>query len=387
MKKKIIRITTNSISLNLLLKGQLGFLNNYYDIIAVAGQDRHLDIVKERERIKVVPIEIERKINLIKDFRSLIKLIYFLYKEKPDIVHSITPKAGLLSMIAAKLIGVPIRMHTFTGLIFPIKNGILKQVLIFTDRILCLSSTNIYAEGKGVKNDIIKFKITKKPVKIIANGNINGIDCNYFTPAAITKIDKINLRSKLGIAEGAFVYLYVGRLVSDKGINELVLAFQEIKIKNSVLILLGDYEQHLDPLNKESVKIIRNNEKIICPGFVDDVRIYYSISDVFVFPSYREGFPNVVLQAASMGLPCIVTNINGSNEIIINGFNGLIIPSRDIYSLKASMVSIYENNTFRNYLSSNCRELICLKYNQRLVWNSIKDEYDFLFDCYLNNKL
>ena len=131
-KKKIIRITTNSISLNLLLKGQLGFLNNYYDIIAVAGQDRHLDIVKERERIKVVPIEIERKINLIKDFRSLIKLIYFLYKEKPDIVHSITPKAGLLSMIAAKLIGVPIRMHTFTGLIFPIKNGILKQILIFT---------------------------------------------------------------------------------------------------------------------------------------------------------------------------------------------------------------------------------------------------------------
>jgi glycosyltransferase involved in cell wall biosynthesis len=194
----------------------------------------------------------------------------------------------------------------------------------------------------------------------------------------VSKNDQYSLRDKLGIIEGDFVYLFVGRLVSDKGINELVKAFQDLRHKNFKLILLGAYEEDLDPLSPETLKIIETNNQIITPGFVKDVRLYFSISDVFVFPSYREGFPNVVLQAAAMALPSIVTNINGSNEIIINDFNGLIIPTQDIKTLRDSMWNLFENTKYRKFLASNSRKLVCLKYSQRFVWDSTKSEYESL---------
>ena len=287
-------------------------------------------------------------------------------------------------MLASKITCVPVRIHTFTGLLFPTKKGIFKQLLIGMDRILCLTSTNIYAEGKGVKNDLIQYRISKKPINIIAYGNVNGIDCDYFNPLAINIDDKSKLRDKLGISESDFVYLFVGRLVKDKGINELVLAFQELAQEKFKLIMLGDYENDLDPLAEITIKIIESNKNIITPGFVDDVRLYFSISDVFVFPSYREGFPNVVLQAGAMSLPSIVTDINGSNEIIKHNFNGIIIPCKNVKVLMDSMLLLYENKIFRSYLSANSRNKIVAKYNQKMIWEAVKNEYDSLIRCNLN---
>ena len=181
-----------------------------------------------------------------------------------------------------------------------------------------------------------------------------------------------------------FVFLFVGRLVTDKGINELVTAFTALKKTNLKLILLGSYEHNLDPLTNKTLDIIKNSNQIITPGFQNDVRKYFSISDVFVFPSYREGFPNVVLQAAAMGLPSIVTNINGCNEIIVDQFNGIIIPSKDANVLSDSMKKLFENKEFCNYLGSNARELICKKYNHKHVWESLENEYQRLIA--INNR-
>lgn len=146
---KLIRLSTVPLSLNILLKGQLSFLNNFFNIIAVSGNGPDLNVVAEREGVLVYSIEMERKISPFKDVVSLVKLYFYFRNERPFIVHSITPKAGLLSMIAAKLAGVPIRMHTFTGLIFPSKTGILQKILIAMDKLLCLCATNIYPEGEG----------------------------------------------------------------------------------------------------------------------------------------------------------------------------------------------------------------------------------------------
>lgn len=377
-KPKLIRVSTVSISLDLLLRGQLKSLSKSFEVTAIASPDEVLLKVSKREGVNVCGIYMKRNISIFIDMYSFIKLWIYFLTHKPLIIHSITPKAGLLSMLAAKFAGVPIRMHTFTGLIFPSKKGVLKKILIYSDKLLCWAATNIYAEGNGVKTDIKNYNITKKHISILANGNINGINCEYFNPSKVSDKDKYSLKNELGIKENDFVFLFVGRIVSDKGINELIHAFSSLKKINSKLILVGSYEENLDPLSDNTIDIINSNSQIISPGFQNDVRKYFAISDVFVFPSYREGFPNVVLQAAAMQLPSIVTNINGSNEIIIDQFNGIIIPVKDVDSLSNSMNRLYENRELCNYLGSNARKLICKKYNYKYVWKALEKEYQEL---------
>ena len=380
LKIKIIRTSTVAISLDFLLKGQLAFLNKEYEVVAVSGKDQHLEKVAYREGVRTEPVIMQRSISPLKDLVSLWKLFWLLKKEKPQIVHSITPKAGLLSMIAAKLAGVPVRVHTFTGLIFPTRNGVIQVVLIYMDKLLCYCATNIFPEGKGVKDDLIRYKITNKPLKVLANGNVNGIDKDYFDPELYNLEDKIELRKKLGILENDFIFIFVGRLVRDKGINELIAAFLKLEFnsKKVKLLLVGPFENDLDPLNNETIKAIEEFNNIITVGFQRDVRPYFAISDALVFPSFREGFPNVVLQAGAMGLPCIVTNINGSNEIIIEGLNGTIIPVKDEAALFNAMIKVSSDKDYYSVLKSNARKMITSRYEQQVVWEALLAEYKSL---------
>ncbi len=376
-KKIVIRTATVAVSLNVLLKGQLSYLNNFYDIRAVSGYDEHLKEVAKREKVKTQDIRIKRNISPLRDLVSLYKLIFLFRKQKPLLVHSITPKAGLLSMIAAKIAGVPIRIHTFTGLIFPSKKGLLRTILIKMDQLLCVCATHIYPEGLGVANDLISYKITKKPLKVLANGNVNGIDVAYFNPDLIADEERQQLKKELGIGPDDFVFVFVGRLVGDKGINELIEAFQKLSSETNAikLVLVGPLESDLDPLRSKTLADIKSNKSIVAVGFQKDVRPYFGISEALVFPSYREGFPNVVLQAGAMGLACIVTNINGCNEIIIEGQNGTIIPIKATEALYAAMKNMIEKPEYRVQLQKKSREMICSRYEQKLVWEAILAEY------------
>ena len=308
------------------------------------------------------------------------KMFWLLRKEKPQMVHSITPKAGLLTMTAAYFAGVPIRIHTFTGVIFPSKTGKLQQMLILMDKVLCYFATHIYPEGTGVKNDLINYNITTKPLKVLANGNVNGIDTTFFAAEQVALIDKVNLRKDLGIGDTDFVFIFIGRLVGDKGINELVAAFEQLSIVNSrvKLLLVGPQEPDLDPLNETILEILKSQKAIKTVGFQADVRAYYAISDALVFPSYREGFPNVVLQAGAMGLPSIVTDISGCNEIIIEGENGTIIPVKDTNAIFEAMKKMASNTAYRLSIKQNARSMIVSRYEQQLVWEAILAEYKIL---------
>lgn len=405
--KKVIRTATIALSLDVLLKGQLEFLSKHYEVIAVSGGDNYLENVREREKIKVKTVEIQRNIAPLKDIQSLLLLYQLFKKEKPYIVHSITPKAGLLSMLAAKFAGVPVRIHTFTGLIFPAKTGIMQKVLINMDRLLCWSATLIIPEGQGVKNDLINYKITSKPLKILANGNVNGIDTAYFDKMLFSEAANQSLRQQLKIAPDDFVFIFVGRLVGDKGVNELITAFKNITSTalsdhpstglsdpaltacsvpasttfsdrlnlNLKLLLVGPYEQELDALNSDTLQEIDQNPNIISVGFQPDVRPYFALADALVFPSYREGFPNVVLQAGAMELPAVVSDINGCNEIIKEGENGLIIPSKDAEALKEAMLKLITNAELYHHLKQNARPRIVQNYEQAVVWQAILEEY------------
>ena len=385
MKNKLFRISTVPMSLNYLLKGQLRYLNQYFEVVAVSGNDAHLQEVAQREEVRVVPLPMERTISPLKDLHALWQLYCLFRKERPQIVHSITPKAGLLSMLAAKLAGVPIRMHTFTGLIFPSKQGSMQQLLIAMDRLLCWAATHIYPEGYGVKNDLISYKITSKPLQVIANGNVNGIDLDYFSLGQVSEADKTFLKQQLGIKESDFIFVFVGRLVGDKGINELVEAFEGllgIRDKGQVpkvkLLLVGPFENELDPLQTETLNVIETHPNIISVGFQADVRPYFAISDCLVFPSYREGFSNVVMQAGAMGLPSIVTDINGCNEIIVDGENGIIIPSKNTFALKYAMEQMMQDSVLFQKLKQNARPMIQSRYEQQVVWEALFMEYQTL---------
>ena len=364
-------------SLDYLLRGQLAFLQNNYEILAVSGNDEHLEAIADREGVKTITIEMQRNISPFKDLKSLWLLYLLFKKEKPLIVHSITPKAGLLTMMAGYFAGVPIRTHTFTGLIFPTRKGILQKLLIFLDKLLCYCATNIYPEGQGVKNDLIHYKITKKQLKILANGNVNGINTAYFCRENFPTQQNEALKTSLGINPEDFVFVFVGRLVGDKGINELIQVFQKISSETATikLLLVGPLESDLDPLQSETLLEMTVNNKIISVGFQKDVRPYLAIADALVFPSYREGFPNVVMQAGAMGLPSIVTNINGCNEIIIEGKNGTIIPVKDIDFLYQAMKKMIVDTDFRTQLQQNARPMIVSRYEQQIVWQAILSEY------------
>ncbi|MFV0189025.1 glycosyltransferase family 4 protein [Empedobacter falsenii] len=379
-KEKLIRISTVPESLSILLKGQLRFLLQYFEVIGLSSKGKSLKEVKEREGVSTFAINMKREISPFNDLVSLIRLYIQFKKEKPTIVHSITPKAGLLSMLAGKMAGVPIRMHTFTGLIFPTRTGKMQKLLIKMDQLLCWAATNIYPEGNGVKNDLIQFNITSKPLNVLANGNVNGIDLEYFSKIQISSEKQTQLKQDLGIKDNDFVFVFVGRLVGDKGINELIEAFSTLRIENTKLLLVGSFEYELDPLKEETIKEISTNPNIVSIGFQKDVRPFFAISDALVFPSYREGFPNVVMQAGAMELPSIVSDINGCNEIIVEGENGTIIPVKSTEAVLKAMQRLLEEKEYYNQLKENARRMIQSRYEQQVVWNALLEEYNSLIN-------
>ena len=378
--KKIVRITTVPISLKVLLKGQLKFMSNHYEVVAIASPEPLLNKVATDENVRTIGVELTRKITPIKDLRSIVKLYLYLKKEKPFIVHTHTPKAGLAGMIAAKLAGVPHRLHTVAGMPLLETNGVKRKVLIAVEWITYKFATKIYPNSFVLCNIITSdLKLChKNKVKVISNGSSNGINIHHFSP--ISRDSVRSLQRNLCLNDTNFVFCFIGRVVKDKGINELIEAFKKLDniYTNTKLLLVGPFESNLDPISSDSTELIKSSKNIIHTGFVDDVRPYLGLSDVFVFPSYREGFPNVVMQAGAMGLPSIVTDINGCNEIIEDGINGLVIPPKDSDSLYNAMVDLYQNKEKRNKMASVAREMIVTRYDQQLVWNALLKEYQSL---------
>lgn len=371
-RKKIIRTSTVSTSLNTFCRGTLRRLAQTYDVVAVSTPDDELHEMAQREGVRVVGVAMRRPISPLHDLCSLLRLIRVFRRERPDMVHSITPKAGLLSMIAAWVCRVPVRLHTFTGLVFPTAMGLKKKTLMLTDRITCACATHIVPEGEGVKNDLINYGITRKPLRVLGYGNVRGVDMQHYsrTPEVMAAAQPI-MRS------GVFTFVFVGRVVRDKGINELVQAFARLNAQESAtrLILVGRFEDDLDPVLPQTRQTIEQNGAIEAVGSQADVRPWLAASDAMVFPSYREGFPNVVLEAGAMGLSSIVTDINGSREIIVEGKNGVIVPSRDADALYAAMLRFIEAPAEVAQMAANAREMIASRFEKSFVEQCLFDYY------------
>ena len=378
MKKKLIRVTTIPLSLEKLLGGQMSFMKDFYHVIAVSSDNNYLKKVGKEEGVDTYCIDLTRKITPIKDLLAVWKMYKFLKKEKPFIVHSHTPKAGLISMLAAWLANVPNRLHTVAGLPLLETKGVKRLVLDIVEKLTYKYATKVYPNSNALKKIIIENKLTKEAkLKVIGYGSSNGINLEHFNPNKVTSNQIEANKKEIGIQEQDFVFIFVGRIVKDKGINELIQAFVQIneEFKNTKLLLVGTFEADLDPIKPQNFKLIKENNNIIEVGYVNDVRPYFLMSNALVFPSYREGFPNVVLQAGAMGLPSIVSNINGCNEIIEENINGVIVPVKNVKELTNKMKEILIKNDFYLQLKKITRLSIENRFEQHFIWQEILKEY------------
>lgn len=380
MSIKIIRAVTASQSIGFFEPMVKDLQERGYEIVSVSSPGESLIRLREKG-VKVIEVSIERRISVFRDLKSLMRMISIFRKEKPFMVHSMTPKAGMLCMLAAWITRVPRRVHTFTGLVWPTSTGLKRKILMVTDWLTCACATHIIPEGKGVMNDL-QSHITKKPMKVLGYGNVRGVDMERFS-----RRQEVEEMAKGIKKEEIFTFIFVGRIVGDKGINELVSAFAELhkKYEKTRLLLVGRFEKELDPLKAETLNVIDKHISIelLGPKYGDELLAYYAASDCFVFPSYREGFPNTVMEAGAMGLPSIVTDINGSREIIIDGKNGVIIPSKDVEALYNAMEEMITNSDKTKEYADNAREMIASRFERGFVCKCLYDFYEEI--CGINH--
>lgn len=373
-KIKILRISTIPLSLNLFLKGFLREMSDEgFEAVAVSSSGKDLEEVRVREGVKTISVEMERNISPLKDLKSLFHLIAVFKKEKPQIIHSITPKAGLLSMMAGWICKVPFRIHTFTGLVFPTSKGLKRWILILTDRITCLCATHVIPEGEGVKNDLVINKITRKPLNVLGNGSIRGVDIEYFDP----QLPEVRKQAEMIKRKEVFTFIFIGRLSSEKGIKELLGAFKSLnnEIPATRLLLIGWAEYDSKELKSYVSQTIAETNSIEFIGFQEDVRPWLLASQALVLPSYREGFPNSILEAGAMGIPSVATDINGANEIIKHGVNGLLLPPKDENALFEAMKTMVQNEALREKMAANARPMVAGRFNRKLVRKAMMDYY------------
>ena len=379
--KKLVRITTVPISLEKLLENQAGFFKSHYEVTLVSAQKGQLEVVAKEQGVAFFPLEMTRKITPLQDLSCLIRLIRFFREEKPHIVHSHTPKAGIIGMLAAYITRVPIRMHTVAGLPLMEAKGVKKRILKTVERLTYRCATHVYPNSKGLLSFIKeKSLVDNTPIKCIGKGSSNGIDTAYFNPDIISQERNIVLRKQWKIGHDDFVFLFIGRLVGDKAINELVAAFEQLtnKIPAIKLVLVGSQEPLLDPLSKGTINSINHNPKIILTGYQHDVRPFFKMAQTFVFPSYREGFPNVVLQAGAMRVPCIVSDISGCNEIIENEVNGLVVPPKQIQPLVKKMELLYNDSAMRSVFIERTYIAVVNNFERAHYWTLLLAEYKAL---------
>lgn len=382
-KNRIIRAATIGLSLNIFCKDLLQEMKAQgYDVLALSSPDDDLRQLGEREGVRTIGIEMDRRMSPSKDLNALWQIYRAFRREKPQMVHSMTPKAGLLCMIAAWLARVPIRVHTFTGLIWPTATGNTRRLLMLTDRLTCACATHVIPEGQGVMDDLRNGGITHKPMRVLGYGNIRGVDLDKYS----RRPEVMQLAQKL-IVPDTFHFVFIGRIVGDKGINELVAAYyrliEKYPTRKFKLSLIGWMEDKIDPISAESRRLIAECPSIEIVGetFGDDLLAYYAACDCFIFPSYREGFPNTVIEAGAMDLPSIVTDINGAREIVVpydkhpDEATGLIIPSKNVEALFDAMDWMFTHDKERQEMGARARQHVAQRWEQSYVRSCLLEFY------------
>lgn len=359
-------------SLDSLIEGQPSFLREYFDVTIVSSPSKSLVNTAKREGVEWRDIKLTRTVSPFRDLVSFWSMLRMLKANPPDIVQSYTPKAGLITMGAARLAGIPIRIHGVVGMPLMESRGLRRKLLKFAERLTYVNATFLTTNSFGLR-DFIHENLTTRKIEVIGKGSINGVNVKSYD----RELSESDIRSTLGVSVESTVFVYVGRLVRDKGIVELINAFVELDEtnSNSHLVLVGEEEEFLSPLPERTRELISLSPKIHKAGWQSDVRPFLRAADIFVLPSYREGLPNSVLEAGAMSLPSIVTDINGCNEIIDHRLNGLIIPVKDRIALRNAMIFLQDNPEEAKNMGLRARIRVLDNFEQETFWIQLAKFY------------
>ncbi|MCA0985139.1 glycosyltransferase family 4 protein [Halobacillus yeomjeoni] len=358
------------------LENQLSYFKYHgFDTHILSSPGRQLDEFAEAEGITKHEIPMRREISLLKDLKSLWKFWILLRKNRFDIVHVHTPKAGLLGMIAAFLAGVEVRIYHMHGLTYTTRTGMKKNILKWSEKLTCRLSTQTYAVSKSLREYAIEQKlISSEKIRTIQNGSINGLDYEYRYKRSTYPIEEFYKDYQLSIDH--FVIGFVGRLVKDKGVAELVEAFHKLKDRHKKvkLLVVGEMEDH-HGLPEEVLQTIEEDPEIIYAGTVENAAPYYALMDVLVFPTYREGFGMVAIEAMAMGTPVIASEVLGCVDTVEDGKNGFLIPPRNVEAIIDKVEFYMNHEDVRRQHGDYGREVVCEKYEQSTIWGEMLGDY------------
>lgn len=382
-KFKLVRITTIPASMKVLLRGQLSFMQqNGFEVYAVSADGEEVESLKQQENVPHYVVPFTRLISPIQDLKCLVQLTRYLRKIKPDVVHTHTPKAGLIGMWAAYFAGVPVRLHTIAGLAWIETTGLKRWILKTVEKITAFPATRVYPNSHRQFQFLKENGIASSKFKVLEKGSSNGIDTNHYAVSTEIKSEALRLRINENINPEAWVWIFIGRIVKDKGMEELMHAWKTIEQQypNDRLWLLGSEEPELDPLSETATNFMNNANSIKKWGFVNDIRPHLAAAQTLVFPSYREGFPNVPMQAGAMECALILSDINGCNEIVEDQKSGILVQPKSKESLLKAMLQLRSNENFRSELAANARKRISEGFDQRKIWNAILNEYRYFLN-------
>jgi len=350
------------------------------DVLMVSSEGKEWDEIVKREGCRHSILNMTRKISPIRDLFSLLSLVFLFLKERPTIVHTHTPKAGLLGMLAAWISRVPVRVHTIAGLPLMSTEGFKKKLLIFTEKLTYWSAHNVLANSFSIKSYLLDHRmIENSKLSIISQGSSNGIDLKRFSPEAL-KTNKINsIKSELNYDDNATYILSVGRMVNDKGIPELVTAFMALKKSRSdiKLVLLGpiEVERAAESLSKETLDFIQSDDDIIHVNWSDDVEYYMSVASFLVHASHREGMPNVILQAGAMNCPVICSSIPGNIDLVKHEETGFLFEKRNAKELLDLLRMACDDKDKLEVCSQNLHDFVSQNFERTHFHNCMLDFY------------
>ncbi len=386
--KKLIRITTVPMALRYLLPGQMQFMQQHgFDVLMISADGPELNDVIKNEGCRHVIVPMTRKITPWQDLKCLFQLISVFKKEKPDIVHTHTPKAGLLGMLAAKLCGVKVRIHTVAGMPLMVEKGFKLKLLTFIEKLTYWAANHVWPNSGSLYNYITEHRLTTpKKLQIISKGSTNGINLARFNKEALTSEGITAIKKQIQFSENCVYLLCIGRLVADKGIVELMHVFGNLQQKFSQLrlVLVGDFEDELDPLPQDVHRQIESDPAVIHITWTQQVEYFMQVCNYFIFPSHREGFPNVLLQAGAMQLPIVCSRIAGNVDIVTNNETGLIFERGDEVQMLTQLEYAIKEPGLMTKMAATLYKNVYNDYQRENIWQNILATYNSLLN--LNNK-
>jgi len=376
---KLIRITTAPLSLKYLLSNQMKYMNeNGFEVIMVSSEGKEWPDLIANEKCEHRIVHMTRKMTPFQDLKSLWQLYKLFKKEKPDIVHSHTPKGGLLGMLAAKMAGVKIRIHTIAGLRFMTATGNLRKVLVFMEKLTAKSAHYVWPNSYSLLNYVKEHKLaSEKKLEVIGHGSSNGVDLNRYSPNVLKPEKLEEIKKLLNYDENLCYLLNMGRIVKDKGVDEVFKAFKVVHAENPSLrlIVVGAFEDDLDPISDEARETLKTHPAIIHIDWSDHVEYFMHLSHLLIHASYREGFPNTLLQTGAMGCPIVCSAIEGSVDIVTHKETGLLFQPRNADDLLEKLKHALANTEEMKQYAVNLRTKIENNFSQAYVHACMKAKY------------